>query len=570
MGCWERVSVLLGVAAVAWAALAVPPAHAQILDPAPRAAEHAPVRQPPTAASAGAFASSVSQALDETVYRDGGFNPAAAGGPPEADGQPEGWETRSQAEAEDVDPFGEVEPRRLPVPQDGDPVVTAEPAGTGDGVIDLNRPNPFAEAEDITQLDVRPPADIAALGPGATGFDPLLLQVEETNPVFANRPLALFDPEPFVPLGMRLGSFTLFTTVEADGDYNSNLFASPVALGDYSLEVRPAARLVSNWSTHAVEVRAAGDLSFHDKYPTEDDRAYVVEGLGRLDVTRRTNLQGAISREFAQESRNAINATSLGTRPNITVDRARGAFNQRFNRLSVQLRGGIVDTSYSTDTFDGLVQSNSDRDYTLYEEAVRPQWEFMPTLFVFADLAFNQRDYQIPAFTDGIIRSSTGERYRAGVSFGNIGEFLRGEVSLGYGRQTPDNHILEVIDGLLVDANLTWRATPLTTVLLTATTDVAETTTVDSGGVLERTYGLEARHSFQTRLVGIAGLGFFTRDFVGAGVHENQLTAATGLEYYLSRQAVLFGRYQHTVFDSTSPNSSYTVEEVQLGVRLRQ
>jgi len=397
----------------------------------------------------------------------------------------------------------------------------------------------------------------------------LLLQVEETNPVFANRPFALFDPEPFVPLGMRLGSFTLFTGVETDGDYNSNLFASPVPLGDYSLEVRPTARLVSNWSTHAVEVRAAGDLTFHDKYPTEDDRAYIVEGLGRLDVTRRTNLQGAISREYAQESRNAINASSLGSRPNITVDRGRAALNHRFNRLSVQLRGGIVDTSYSTDVFDGVVQSNSDRDYNLYEEAVRPQWEFMPTLSVFTDIALNQRDYQIPAFTDGIIRSSTGERYRAGVSFGTVGEILRGDVSLGYGRQTPDNPTLEVIDGLLIDANLTWRVMPLTTLLFTATTDVAETTTVDSGGVMERTYGLEARHSFATRLVGIAGLGFFTRDFVGAGIHENQLTAATGLEYYLSRQAVLFGRYQHTVFDTTSPNGNYTVEEVQLGVRLR-
>jgi hypothetical protein len=194
----------------------------------------------------------------------------------------------------------------------------------------------------------------------------------------------------------------------------------------------------------------------------------------------------------------------------------------------------------------------------------------MPTLFVFADIAFNQRDYQIPAFTDGIIRSSTGERYRAGVSFGTIGEFLRGDVSLGYGRQTPDNHVLEVIDGLLIDANLTWRVMPLTTLLFTSSTEVAETTTTDSGGVLERNYAVEARHSFETRLVGIAGLGFFTRDFVGAGIHENQLTAAAGLEYYLSRQAVLFGRYQHTAFDTTSPNGNYTVEEVQLGVRLRQ
>ena len=361
----------------------------------------------------------------------------------------------------------------------------------------------------------------------------------------------------------------LFTEAETDGDYNSNLFASPEAVGDVALELRPAARLVSDWAVHALEVRASGDLSWHDRFPSEDDRAYLVEGLGRLDVTRRTNIQGLIAREFAQESRSAINASTAGTRPNIVVERGRAALNHRFNRLSVQLRGAIIETSYGDDVIDGLVQSNADRNYLLYEEAFRPKWEFTPNFFLFSDIAFNQRDYSIAAFTDGINRTSTGERYRAGVSFGNTGQILRGEVSLGYGRQTPDSPELEVIDGLLVDANLTWAITPLTTLLFTAATDVAETTTVDSGGVMERNYAVEARHSFTSRLIGIGGLGFFTRDFVGAGINENQLTAAVGLEYYMNRHAVLFGRYQHTVFDSSVPISSYTVEEVQLGVRLR-
>jgi hypothetical protein len=31
-----------------------------------------------------------------------------------------------------------------------------------------------------------------------------------------------------VPLGTRIGSFLLFTALQTDGDYNSNVFASPV------------------------------------------------------------------------------------------------------------------------------------------------------------------------------------------------------------------------------------------------------------------------------------------------------------------------------------------------------
>ena len=186
-----------------------------------------------------------------------------------------------------------------------------------------------------------------------------------------------------MPLRTRLGSFLLFTSLQTDGDFNSNVFASPEALGDFALELWPSARLASNWSNHALEIRASGDLSFHDTFTSEDDRAYLVEALSRLDITRFSNIQAYVSHEFAQESRSAINASSFGTRPNIIVDRASLAGNQRFNRLSVQVRGNIIDTRYGTDVVDGQVQSNADRDFTLYEQAVRPQWEFNPDLFLF-------------------------------------------------------------------------------------------------------------------------------------------------------------------------------------------
>lgn len=483
--------------------------------------------------------------------------------------QSESWEATTEEE-DPADVLGAEQARRkrTPPPQDGDPIPVEEPIEVSDGAIDLSEPYAQVSGEPGTLADINTPADIVAFSGVDAGYDPLLLQAQEINPVFNDQLERSFGYDPFAPLGTRIGSFTLFAGLDADVDYNSNLFASPVALGDTALELRPAARLASNWSAHALEVRASGDLSYHNKYPSEDDRAYLVEGLGRLDVTRFTDLQALIAHETAQESRSAINASSIGTRPNIFVDRGRAALNHRFNRLTLQLRGAVIDTSYGNNIFEGYGQSNADRNYTLFEEAFRPKWEFSPSFFVFADVALNQRNYSIPAFTDGLIRTSTGERYRAGVSFGN-GAFLRGDVSLGYGSQTPDNPLLPPIDGLLLDANLTYRLSALTTVLLTAATDVAETTTAGSGGVLERQYATEVRHSFTTRFVGSVGFSGYTRDFVGADINESQVTAATGLEYYLSREMVLFARYVHTAFYTTSPNGNYTAEEAQFGVRLR-
>jgi Putative beta-barrel porin 2 len=185
--------------------------------------------------------------------------------------------TPGAEEAGDTDEFGEARtrPRQLP-PQDGDlPTVIEEAAPANEGIVDLNAPSGLPNELDATLADMRNPRDLTLFAGIAPGFDPLLLEAQETNPVFSD--IANFDPDPFVPLGTRIGSFLLFLALESDGDYNSNVFASPEAFGDYALEVRPSVRLASNWGTHALELRASGDLSFHDKFTTEDDRAYLVD-----------------------------------------------------------------------------------------------------------------------------------------------------------------------------------------------------------------------------------------------------------------------------------------------------
>jgi len=582
----RSIWLLLWLAAAAGAGpwLAPGEAQAQILD-RPASVVAPPKRPPPTPE-----APDPSLSPDDQTPVDTGFAPdfgtttiTPAGA---QDGlEPQDAAAQAAAEAEeattagtapeeqggDTDEFGEARarPRQLP-PQDGDlPAVIEAPPPSNEGIVDLNAPPALPNEEDVTLADMRNARDLAIYAGTAPSFDPLLLEAQETNPVFSTIEGHAFDPDPFVPLGTRLGSFLLFTSLQTDGDFNSNVFASPEALGDFALELWPSARLASNWSNHALEIRASGDLSFHDTFTSEDDRAYLVEALSRLDITRFSNIQAYVSHELAQESRSAINASSIGTRPNIIVDRASLAGNQRFNRLSVQVRGNIIDTRYGTDVVDGQVQSNADRDFTLYEQAVRPQWEFNPDLFLFSDISFNQRDYPIAAFTDGLNRTSNGQRYRFGLSFGNTSPILNGSFSLGYGQQDYGNALLQDIHALLFDADLTWHITPLTSLLFTAATDVAETTTTDTGGVLERQYALALRHSFSTRLVGTTGVSYYNRDFVGGGLTEQQTTGAAGLEYYLSREWVLFGRYQHTAFFTTAENGNYTVEEVQVGVRFR-
>lgn len=550
---------LLGfAAATALGAIASPwPAHAQEHE---TAQPGVPLRQsfPGTSTYSG---------RERAPLPDNADSSYAAPGTPEP--IPEDDPSRVPEEQDGLEPGPRAGQR--PVVRDGDLNYPAEPVPLRDGIIDTGEPPAPEDGTDPTTVDTRPAEDIVVFENPPAGYDPLLFQIEDLDPVRDNRlVLRLHNREPFDPVGIKVGSFILFPQLELAGNYFSNVFHAPKGVSDGSIEARPSARLVSNWATHALELRAAGGVSFYNEFDTENEKSYIVEARGRLDVTRRTNIEALISREQYQESRSAIDVTSAGTRPNVIDDRIETTFNHRFNRLALQIRGSVNDYTYGDAVVGGVTQSNRDRAYTAYEETTRLTWRFKPALFTFAEVAFNMRDYGMAAQSDLINRSSTGERYRFGIGFGNTGKILRGEISMGYGIQTPDDGRLNKIDGLIIDANATWRVTELTSLLFTARTDVAETNQANESGALYRYLSLEARHNLQRYLIGTIGLAYASNDSPDRVISERELRAGAGLEYYLNREAILFGRYTHINSTSVSPNSDFDADEVRVGMRLRR
>ena len=157
-----------------------------------------------------------------------------------------------------------------------------------------------------------------------------------------------------------------------------------------------------------------------------------------------------------------------------------------------------------------------------------------------------------------------------GVDFGANGAILRGTISVGYGQQNPDDSRLRTVEAFLFDANLAWRPSEITSFLLTAQSDIYDTTTTNSGGVVSHRVGLEARHAFRRYLIATAGLTYTVNDYDAVTIRENQLLSYLGAEYYASPELVLFARYQHLNFDSNEVNRDYEADEFRIGVRLRR
>lgn len=473
---------------------------------------------------------------------------------------------------EDSDPSQPPRYRNArPVVVDGDPNWPPEPPVLRDGIVENTEDPPIPDGAEATALDTRSPEDIATFEKPAAGHDAEAFGVE-IEPILDRRPAQLARFEPYDPIGVRMGSFTVLPEAEmVIGAYDNVYRSSSNARRDVALELKPTLRAVSNWRTHALEFRATGLSTFHNEFATEDDRAYTLEARGRLDITRRSNIEALTSFDHSQEQRGSINAPSAaGERTPIDTSKAALTLNHRFNRLSLQLRGAVTDTDYApVDSAGGLQISNDSRDNQLREGAVRASWAFKPTLSVFTEVVGNTRAYN-GVEADGIKRDSTGQRLRAGVSFGNTSKIVRGEIAVGHAEQRFDDKRLSSIDGIVLDANLAWRVSGLTSLMFTAKSDIAESTLAGSGGALSQTVGVEARHAFKRNLIGTAGVNLSRQTYEGVDITEQALTGLLGLEYHLNREVTLFGRYAHVDFESTDVSRNYNYDEFKVGVRVRR
>ncbi len=419
------------------------------------------------------------------------------------------------------------------------------------------------------QADPRLPSDKAAFLTPPAGYDALAFQIE-LDPQKDPRPSRLTALEPFEPVGRRAGSWVVFPTVEIGANQTSNVYKSSNARPDFFFDARSTLLAVTDWQQHALQLKVTGAGSAYSRFATENEKTYGVEARGRLDISRRSNIELLVSHSLDDEPRSSLEAPTDAKRPTpYATDKVAVAFNQRFNRLSIQLRGTATDVDYQpVETTAGGVLSNDERDMSMREAAFRAAWAFSPALSVFAETAVNSQRYRVVP-GDGISRDSSGDRAKLGLSFGTQSQVWRGEIAAGYGHQNARDPLLQGAKGVIVEANLGWKPTKITSVLFKASTDFTTSTDPGQGNAIERTVGVELRHALQHRLTAIAGLSYQVTDYQGITLVERTTTAELGFEYALSKQAAVLGRYAHSIQDSTKPDGGATTDSVRLAFRYR-
>jgi hypothetical protein len=379
------------------------------------------------------------------------------------------------------------------------------------------------------------------------------------------------EADPYAPLGLRVGTFVVTPSITQSVGHDSNPNRAPTgARGSVFSRTDGEVQVRSDWSRHSFTSTLRGGYSFYsDQRDASRPDATGTSNL-RLNLSRDTDIdiEQRLSLETQRPGSTNFNAATR-ERPNVYGYGASAGVTQRFNRLSLNLRGSVDRTTYddARDLLGGLIRQSA-RDVTQLGIRGRVGYELTPGVAPFVEVSTDTRVFDEKADPGGFRRGSVGSGARVGSTF-ELTRLLTGEVSVGYQQRSYDDPRLKELRGMVGDASLIWSATPLTTVTLRGSTELADTTVPNLSGTINRKVSLDVAHALRRNWT----IGAFAEgarsSFGGGGATEDTISAGLRTEYRLTRTTSVRASFTHERLQSTAAGADYTANIFLVGLRLQ-
>jgi len=383
------------------------------------------------------------------------------------------------------------------------------------------------------------------------------------------------DREELEPLGIRLGTFVAFPFVNVRGVYDDNIFATDGnEIDDYITHVEPGVRVVSDWNNHQVQFQANADIARYADNDREDYEDFTVRASGRLDVLRSTALRGTLIHRSLHEDRSSPDDVSGVEPTEYTIQTARVSGRHQLNRVNFELGASIDQYDFDdVSTSTGATINNDDRDRDTVSTSFKVGYELVPEYEAFLRGTYFVTDYDANLDDAGINRDSDGYEVVAGVEL-DFGGLTFGDFFAGYRVQEYDSAALRKSSGPVVGADVTWNATPLTTLIGTVSREIRESTQQDANGNTASgrfftTLGLSAQHELLRNV--LLGLDASVSEDEFEGINRTDDIYRIGLSatYLVHRAVQLSGGYNYLVRDSNLGGNDFTSNSLFVQVRLQ-
>ena len=365
-------------------------------------------------------------------------------------------------------------------------------------------------------------------------------------------------------LGISIGSFRLYPSIDLRAGYDTNVFAQPAGQQVSSAyeAVRPSLDLRSDWSAHMLNLGAYGVFGWYNNASTQNYQNFGVTTDGRLDIQRDWYLSGSAAFARTTEALGTPDV-AFATTPTVVYSLPLSAsLFQRFNRLFYQASVGA--TRYSYQTFSQPSSTTLDsgsRDRTEYGENLRTGYEIYEGFDVWVQGGLNQRRYLNYTNTAGQQRDSTGWSVTGGSTI-DLGGISKLEGYVGFSQQTYLNP-LSNIGALVFGLAGAWNGYEPLIVRPFITRSINETAFTNYQSYVSTTIGAEFIYALQTEWQLNGGGSFSLADYtpvsgsVGTTYHTDKFyRASLGLLYSIRPQLQIGPLYEFAAGYGPDPTAS--------------
>lgn len=360
-------------------------------------------------------------------------------------------------------------------------------------------------------------------------------------------------PVNYLPLGVPIGSFVLFPTLDLETGYDSNITASNADEKEsWLFTVRPAFDLRSDWARHFLAVDGYFESTSYARYSEADYENYGAGTRGRIDVTGDFNIGGYARYAHLNElpGEDETNVNNLGNPLPYDQVTAGASFDKQFNRIWTT---GAFDFRYRDfdNWLDGEPTDQSYRDGNDYRLSGRVGYEISPLTSLFVGGSYHWFNMQNADY------NATEYKAIGGVQI-EPSRLTRGEAFIGYYNWSSDNGYLQGNSGLTFGANLQWFLSPLVTATFTAGQQVLtsnyEYDGISGSAVVSSSAGIRLDYEFRRNIVLSGWFDYLNQDYDAYPRVDNQYVVGAELRYFINRFSVAKLNYSYTDFDTNFNN----------------
>lgn len=337
-------------------------------------------------------------------------------------------------------------------------------------------------------------------------------------------------------IGIRTGAFMIFPRASVGSGYSDNVFgADSGAVSDAYFTLRPNVTLQSNWSRHSFNLDANVQLKRFVKQTLKNETGYTVTATGRIDVDegRTIDVIAAYQKGYEDFYSGTFPGNAGGSVPyRRTTGLVRGTW--EINRVRLIANADINQFDFSSvKTRAGQTIDLRFRNRTEARGAARVEYGVSPNTAAFIEasyLASNYNNAQLP----GGDRGSKEVRVLGGVSF-DLTSLVRATVGLGYVHRAYDKTVYGAIQGLAVDAQVSYFVDTLTTLSLSGRRDVQDAVDTRSPGYISTRFQARADHELLRNLLPYVAADYEQRSFRSVTRLDHQFTIRGGATYLTNR-----------------------------------